>query len=63
MLTNKEVRTMRHEFRLARGHKYAKPVSLIADSENKSVLFTVAGMQQFVPFLVGKAPPFRFQII
>ena len=56
MLTNKEVREKRHEFRHARGHKYAKPVSLIADSENKSV-FTVAGMQQFVPFLVGKPHP------
>lgn len=29
----------------------------MADSENKSVLFTVAGMQPFVPYLVGKPHP------
>ncbi len=44
-------------FRENKGHKHAKPVSLVADSENKSVLFTVAGMQQFVPYLVGKKHP------
>lgn len=57
MLSSKQVREKWHEFRESKWHKHAKPVSLIADSENKSVLFTVAGMQPFVPYLVGKPHP------
>ncbi len=55
--TNQQVREKRKEFRETRGHAHAKPVSLVADSENKSVLFTVAWMQPFVPYLVGKPHP------
>lgn len=57
MTSSKELRTLWNAFWEQRGHAYAKPVSLVADSENKSVLFTVAGMQQFVPYLVGKKHP------
>lgn len=57
MITSQDVRQKRKEFRESRGHKNAKAVSLVADSENKSVLFTVAGMQPFVPYLVGKPHP------
>ena len=57
MLTHVQIRQKRMAFRENKGHKHAKPVSLVADSENKSVLFTVAGMQQFVPYLVGKKHP------
>ncbi|MFA7285085.1 MAG: alanine--tRNA ligase-related protein [Candidatus Absconditabacterales bacterium] len=57
MLSNQEVRQQWKLFRETRGHAHAKPVSLVADSENKSVLFTVAGMQPFVPYLVGKPHP------
>lgn len=55
--TSWEVRKLWNEFRLSKQHAEAKPVSLVASSENKSVLFNVAGMQQFVPYLVGKPHP------
>ncbi len=54
MLTSKQVREQWYSFRQSKWHNHAKAVSLVADSENKSVLFTVAGMQPFVPYLVGK---------
>lgn len=57
MKTSSQVRTMRNQFRASKQHAEAKPVSLVASSENKSVLFNVAGMQQFVPYLVGKPHP------
>lgn len=57
LITSWEVRKLWNEFRLSKQHAEAKPVSLVASSENKSVLFNVAGMQQFVPYLVGKPHP------
>ena len=57
MYSSSQVRKIWSEFRLSKQHIEAKPVSLVASSENKSVLFNVAGMQQFVPYLVGKPHP------
>ena len=38
-----------------RKHVWAKPVSLIVNSaEDPTTLFNTAGMQQFVPYLMGK---------
>lgn len=52
-----EIRELWKNFREDKFHKHLKPCSLVADSENKSVLFNVAGMQQLVPYLVGKQHP------
>ncbi len=38
-------------------HKEVKANSLIPDAKDKTVLFTTAGMQQLVPYLVGKPHP------
>lgn len=56
-LTSKQVRELWTKFRESKWHKEVKPVSLVADSGNKTVLFNVAGMQQLVPYLVGKDHP------
>lgn len=56
-LTSQQVRQLRDKFWQSKQHQLAKPVSLVASSENKSVLFNVAGMQQFVPYLMGKPHP------
>jgi len=56
-LTSQQVRQLRDQFWQSKHHLLAKPVSLVASSENKSVLFNVAGMQQFVPYLIGKSHP------
>jgi alanyl-tRNA synthetase len=56
-LTSKQVRELWIKFRESKDHKEVKPVSLVADSSNKTVLFNVAGMQQLVPYLVGKDHP------
>jgi alanyl-tRNA synthetase len=57
MYSSSQVRQIRDQFWISKQHAEAKPVSLVASSENKSVLFNVAGMQQFVPYLVGKPHP------
>jgi len=57
LFTSTQVRILWTQFWESKWHKHALPVSLIAHAENKSVLFNVAGMQQFVPYLVGKPHP------
>jgi alanyl-tRNA synthetase len=56
-LSSSEVRQLRQTFWLARQHHEAIPASLVASSEDKTVLFTVAGMQPLVPYLSGKPHP------
>ncbi|USN57084.1 MAG: hypothetical protein H6766_01050 [Candidatus Peribacteria bacterium] len=41
-----------------RAHRLLKPVSLVAPTDDPTVLFNVAGMQQLVPYLSGKAHPY-----
>lgn len=52
-----EIRELWKQFWENKFHHHLAPCSLVADSENKSVLFNVAGMQQLVPYLVGKQHP------
>ena len=52
-----EIRELWKKFRENKFHKYLTPCSLVANTENKSVLFNVAGMQQLVPYLLGKQHP------
>jgi alanyl-tRNA synthetase len=56
-MQSKDIRTLRKKFWTSKQHKIAKPVSLVAPSEDKTVLFNVAGMQPLVPFLSGKKHP------
>jgi len=57
------VRQLRKEFRESkapaeRKHTWVKPASLIVNSaEDPTTLFNTAGMQQFVPYLMGKPHP------
>ncbi|MDQ6825780.1 MAG: alanine--tRNA ligase, partial [Candidatus Eremiobacteraeota bacterium] len=44
------------EFFTARGHKLLPPASLIPH-EMSTTLFTIAGMEQFVPVFLGEIPP------
>lgn len=48
-MTSKELRKAFLEFFEKKGHKIIKPTSLVPD-DDKSVLFNVAGMQQFKPY-------------
>ena len=48
-MTSKELRKAFLEFFEKKGHKITKPTSLVPD-DDKSVLFNVAGMQQFKPY-------------
>lgn len=52
-LSSQELREHRQKFRENNKHKYLPEASLIADKES-TALFNVAGMQQLIPFLVGK---------
>ena len=56
-LTSSQVRDLWSKFWSDRGHHHLVPASIIADSENQTVLFNVAGMQQLVPYLIGKPHP------
>ena len=55
--TPSQIREKRSDFWESKFHKHLIPCSLVASTENKSVLFNVAGMQQLVPYLVGKSHP------
>ena len=50
-----EIRSRFLEFFQARDHALVDSASLI--SEDKSLLFTVAGMVPFVPYMLGEVPP------
>ncbi len=54
MIQSEQVRSLRTEFRENKQHKLAKPSSLVASSEDKTVLFNIAGMQPLVPYLSWK---------
>ena len=57
------IRQLRKEFRetkapAERKHAWAHPASLIVNNdEDPTTLFNTAGMQQFVPYLMGKPHP------
>ena len=52
-LSSQEFRNLRNKFRESKQHKYLPEVSLIADKES-TAMFNVAGMQQLIPYLMGK---------
>ena len=52
-LSSQEFRDLRNKFRESKQHKYLSEVSLIADKES-TAMFNVAGMQQLIPYLMGK---------
>lgn len=51
--SSSELRTLRNTFRESKQHKYLSEVSLVADKES-TAMFNVAGMQQLIPYLMGK---------
>ena len=57
MHTSQQVRQLRAQFRESKQHIHLPPASLVADNQNKTVLFNVAGMQPLVPYLSGKQHP------
>ena len=50
------IRTSFIDFFVARGHKLVPPASLIPHAMS-TTLFTIAGMEQFVPAFLGEEPP------
>ena len=56
-MESKEIRKKFREFFEARGHRYVPSSSLIPD--DKSVLLTTAGMQQFKKYYTGEADPIK----
>lgn len=55
-LTYNELKIVWNDFRISKNHAYLKPASLVA-TKDSTALFTVAWMQQLIPFLMGKAHP------
>lgn len=53
-LTSKEIRKKYIDFFISKQHKEVISASVIPDKNDETVLFTTAGMQQFVPNLMGK---------
>lgn len=54
-LSSEKIRELWQHYWEDRSHALVKPDSLVPDSTDKTVLFTTAGMQQLVPFLMGKS--------
>lgn len=54
--TSKELKREYIDFFVSKGHKEIKSASLIPENDS-SVLFTTAGMQPLVPFLLGETHP------
>ncbi|MDQ2872938.1 MAG: alanine--tRNA ligase [Candidatus Eremiobacteraeota bacterium] len=54
-MRSQELRSAFVEFFLARGHKHVPSASLIPDAMS-TTLFTIAGMEQFVPAFLGDEP-------
>jgi alanyl-tRNA synthetase len=52
-LTGQQLRQLWDKFWQSKQHKYLSEVSLIADKES-TAMFNVAGMQQLIPYLMGK---------
>jgi len=57
MFSSREIRKKFLEFFLAKQHSEIRSSSLIPAADDPTVLFTTAGMQQFVPYLMGEAHP------
>src|SRR5579864_9839459 len=55
-MKSQELRSAFVDFFTARGHKLVPPASLIPDAMS-TTLFTIAGMEQFVPAFLGDEPP------
>ncbi len=55
-MKSQELRSAFVEFFTARGHKHVQSASLIPDAMS-TTLFTIAGMEQFVPAFLGDEPP------
>ncbi|MDB5027036.1 MAG: alanine--tRNA ligase, partial [Candidatus Eremiobacteraeota bacterium] len=55
-MTSQELRQAFVDFFVRQGHAHIKPASLIPD-EMSTTLFTIAGMEQFVPVFLGEQPP------
>ncbi len=55
-MRSQELRAAFVDFFTARGHKHVAPASLIPDAMS-TTLFTIAGMEQFVPAFLGDEPP------
>lgn len=56
MMRSQELRSAFVEFFTSRSHKYVPSASLIPDAMS-TTLFTIAGMEQFVPAFLGDEPP------
>ncbi len=54
--TSQELRRSFVDFFIAKGHVHAPSASLVPD-EMSTTLFTIAGMEQFVPAFLGEVPP------
>ena len=55
-MKSQELRASFVDFFVKRGHKHVASASLIPD-EMSTTLFTIAGMEQFVPMFLGELPP------
>src|SRR5487761_1892378 len=55
-MRSQELRAAWIEFFVAKQHKHVASASLIPD-EMSTTLFTIAGMEQFVPQFLGEQPP------
>lgn len=55
-MKSQELRQAWVDFFVARGHKLLPPASLVPH-EMSTTLFTIAGMEQFVPVFLGEQPP------
>ena len=55
-MTSQELRRSFVDFFVSKGHKHAPSASLIPDKMS-TTLFTIAGMEQFVPAFLGEVPP------
>lgn len=52
------LKTLWKSFWESKGHARAQPASLLVNqTDDPTTLFTTAGMQQFVPYLMGKEHP------
>ncbi len=55
-ISSKQLRNMWTDFRLSKHHTYLPESSLVGGKES-TAMFTIAGMQQLIPYLSGKAHP------
>ena len=53
-ISSKQLREHWNKFRESKHHSYLVPSSLIGTKEESTAMFTIAGMQQLIPYLSGK---------